>query len=182
MAVRHLTLGRVWRSPLALVTWMTLLVAGLIVGPATSAHAVANRYAIGDDIGRVVDVANWATYDGAPVHMWSLRSTGNVLNQRWDFVARDSSYFEFVNANAPGKCLDENAGRNGAVVYIYHCTHANNQQWRFENYSGSAWRLRNRHDGRCLDIKDFNKANGAALQVWDCSGGWNQRFHAIETG
>jgi hypothetical protein len=169
--------------PLVLVIAALLVTAGLFVGPAPLAHAVANRYAIQGDSGKVVDAVNWGTSNGTPVQMWDFRTTGNVNNQRWDFVTRDSGYFEFVNANAPGKCLDENSSYNGAVVYLYTCTHAKNQQWHFENWGNlSQWRLRNRQDGRCLDIKDYNPNNGARLQVWDCTGAWNQGFRGLATG
>ena len=29
---------------------------------------------------------------------------------------------------------------------------------------------------RCVDIKDWNGANGAALQLWDCAGTTNQKW------
>jgi hypothetical protein len=36
--------------------------------------------------------------------------------------------------------------------------------------------LVNVSSNRCVDIKDLNSANGAALQLWDCSGGSNQKW------
>jgi Ricin-type beta-trefoil lectin domain-like len=29
---------------------------------------------------------------------------------------------------------------------------------------------------RCVDVRDFNGANGAQLQLYDCSGGSNQKW------
>jgi hypothetical protein len=123
---------------------------------------------------KVVDVANWATNDGARVQMWDWRWDGNTKNQQW-YVANASGWTTLVNVNA-GKCLDESAPRNGATVYIYHCTGARNQNWVYEVVNSNNLRLRNQQDGRCLDIKDYNQSNGASLQVWDCTGAWNQIF------
>ena len=33
-----------------------------------------------------------------------------------------------------------------------------------------------RASGRCVDISGMNTANGTPLQLWDCTGGWNQRW------
>jgi beta-glucanase (GH16 family) len=32
---------------------------------------------------------------------------------------------------------------------------------------------------RCVDVKDWNSANGAALQLWDCAGTSNQKWTKV---
>jgi hypothetical protein len=32
---------------------------------------------------------------------------------------------------------------------------------------------------RCLDITDFKNVPGTAIQLWTCTGGWNQRFRVL---
>jgi len=128
---------------------------------------------------KVVDVANWATNDGARIQMWDWRWDGNIKNQQWS-VANPSGWTTLVNVNA-NKCLDESAPRNGATVYIYHCTGAKNQEWAYEVVNPNVIRLRNQQDGRCLDSKDYNMNNGAPLQIWDCTGAWNQDFGLNDT-
>jgi len=154
-----------------------LLSTGLVVSTAQPAWApgVPTQYVIQNitdwgGTGYVLDVANWATNDGARVQMWDWRTTGNYLNQRWYNRAHTSYGGQIINVYA-NKCLDESAPRNGATVYIYHCTGARNQDWQV--HSGF---LVNGQDGRCLDIKDYNRSRGAALQVWDCTSQWNQVF------
>ena len=33
-----------------------------------------------------------------------------------------------------------------------------------------------RGSGHCVDITGFNTADGTPIQIWDCTGGWNQRW------
>ncbi len=87
-----------------------------------------------------------------------------------------------------GKCLDESRDHqpaDGTVVYLYTClfdSHRNlpdNQLWYMETVfidSRPFFQLRNAYDHRCLDIKDYQYVNGADLQVWSCTGAWNQAW------
>jgi hypothetical protein len=184
MVLRHRVLGLV-RSPRVLLVLLVLLVAGLALGPTRPASAatpatVSLASSVGNPL-KVVDAVNWGTKNGTPTQMWQHRVTGNVLNQRWNpnWVGYNSwaDFYTFINVNA-GRCLDESAPRNGAVVYLYQCTGKYNQQWYWASVDGHQAMI-NRQDNRCLDIKDYNPYNGARLQVWACTGTWNQRFEAI---
>ena len=81
-----------------------------------------------------------------------------------------------------------NGEENGGPVYIGLCPTArtprdSNLYWNVVNGGFSA-------DGRgplteikffggtkCLDVVDGSTANGALLQLWECTGGPNQKFH-----
>jgi hypothetical protein len=41
--------------------------------------------------------------------------------------------------------------------------------------------LLNPQSGRCLDAPGGNSANGTQLEIWDCTGGANQKF-ALHSG
>jgi hypothetical protein len=139
-----------------------------------NAHIVNPLYCIPQCSEPVVDVANWGKANGAPVQMYGWRTTGDITNQLWH-VDNPGGWTTLRGVDS-GKCLDESAQRNGAAVYIYTCHGGANQDWSYDVNSVGNIRLRNRADGRCLDIKDYNKNAGAALQVWDCSWAWNQAF------
>jgi Ricin-type beta-trefoil lectin domain-like len=134
----------------------------------------------------VVEVVDWGIFDGDPVQMFPRRptpSTPTETNQRWNFD-RTAKASQFENVNAHGRCLDESAPRNGAVVYIYACTGAANQKWHLHQLGSDAsgqakYEVVNSQDNRCLDVKDLNGNPGARLQVWSCSGAWNQRFRVV---
>lgn len=70
---------------------------------------------------------------------------------------------------------------NGVRVQQWQCNGTPNQHWAavpVESGSRGKWvELVNLQSGRCLDVTNVNYADGALLQVWDCSGGWNQRFN-----
>ncbi len=117
--------------------------------------------------------------------MWEYRQSGNVANQRWQFLPTlDGRYFQILNLNS-GKCLDksmDNGDVNGEPVYQFNCTwYAHNQQWYFEQRGVAGYAvIRNAEDGRCLDIRNFDTSNGAPVQVWDCNSAsraqWNQTW------
>jgi hypothetical protein len=57
-----------------------------------------------------------------------------------------------------------------AVGEVWHCNGLANQQWQVWN-NGTI-----RHDGLCLDAKNYGIANGTKLQLWSCTGGANQKW------
>jgi hypothetical protein len=134
-----------------------------------------------DDLLKVVDVKSWSTQDRGIVHLWDLRWTGNVLNQRWRFYWNpyiEGTYL-IVNAHS-GKCLDKSMDRgnfNGAPVYQYTCHYGSNQSWRllprWPDGTGP-YRLQNQADFRCLDVTNYRFQDGTPLTVWNCHTGWNQ--------
>ncbi|MFD0313167.1 non-reducing end alpha-L-arabinofuranosidase family hydrolase [Streptomyces flavalbus] len=42
--------------------------------------------------------------------------------------------------------------------------------------------LRGVGSGKCLDVSNASQADGAAVQIWDCSGGSNQQWTATDSG
>jgi len=64
--------------------------------------------------------------------------------------------------------------RNGNEVYQHECNGAPNQHWEFVGRPGESGSPRNKWSGRCLDVSNLEFRDGAAVQVWDCSGAWNQ--------
>lgn len=139
---------------------------------------------------KVLDIANWSTVDRGPAHLWALRTTGTVSNQRWTIVKYMTLYttgtpvdvYYFQN-QLSGKCLDKSQDvldANGAAVYQITCSYHDNQLWEFfPGFGGNSnWgELANLSDGRCLDVHGASFTDGAPLQVWDCTGGWNQRWN-----
>jgi len=191
--IRIVGSSRWWRAGLAAgMALIATTAAVLVTGPA---QAQRLRWSIegwhpgmtGWGSGLVLDAVNWGTTDGTPVQMWPRRPLGSSppdTTQRWYFDgAKASSTIE--NLYAPGMCLDESAPRDGAAVYLYHCTGAKNQQWVFIDTGQLAPDgegrnfLKNVKDARCLDVKDWNASQGALLQVWTCrfDRNWNQMFN-----
>ena len=63
-------------------------------------------------------------------------------------------------------------GELAAAVQIYDCNGTGAQQWQYT----SAHQLVNTQSNRCLDATGPSSADGTPLQIWDCTGGANQRW------
>jgi hypothetical protein len=61
---------------------------------------------------------------------------------------------------------------NGAAIQIVTCNGNPAQQFVLSG----AGDLVNPQANKCVDIKDWNANNDAVLQLWDCSGGANQKW------
>ncbi|MEE1770359.1 RICIN domain-containing protein [Streptomyces sp. JV185] len=52
-----------------------------------------------------------------------------------------------------------------------------NQEWSAYSYDTGKWDyIKNVHSGKCLEIADGSKTNGAAARQWDCHAGLNQQW------
>lgn len=137
---------------------------------------------------KVLDVLNGSQANLAPVQIW--RQNGNA-QQNWDIAPVGSfgslTTYVFINQHS-GKCLDmKNDGPvgDGTVVQQYDCLYNANQIWAAERVVTDStdptykWvKLFNmQRVDLCLDVKDVNYSDGARLQVWTCSGHWNQRWN-----
>ena len=135
---------------------------------------------------KVMDVVNGSGANGARVQLWDQ---SGVSQQDWIVFnpgTNPDGPFEIINDRSR-KCLDmaiDGPIGNGTRVQQWECSKASNQQWRAGRFSDSfsAWvELRNMRDpSLCLDVTNVNYANGALLQVWKCSGAWNQRWNIFQ--
>ena len=178
------------RKTLAALMATCATVLAVVIAP-TAAHAdwqvgwISVLKPAGASATMVMNVQNGSSANLTPVQLWQVVTSGTG-NQVWRF--RDTGRYD---ANGlPGyqiynpmteKCLDRRIDLgigNGNAVQIYDCTGALNQTWWPVAVGTSTWGLlKNGSDRRCLDVKDFNYANGARLQVWDCGTNWNQRWN-----
>ncbi|SFD79503.1 family 43 glycosylhydrolase, partial [Streptomyces aidingensis] len=55
------------------------------------------------------------------------------------------------------------------------------QQWQFVDSGGGWYRLKSRHSGKVLDLRDFSTADGAEVIQWTDHNGTNQQFRIEDT-
>jgi alpha-galactosidase len=126
--------------------------------------------------GKVADVFNASTSDGANVVQWT--SNGQT-NQRWRFTDAGGGFVNVVSVNS-GKCLDVSGGPSatgdGVRVVQWACNGGTNQQWRIQDLGTGYVNLIARHSGKCLDVSGASTADGAQIQQWTCTGGTNQQW------
>jgi Beta-1,3-glucanase/Ricin-type beta-trefoil lectin domain len=115
--------------------------------------------------GKCIDVPGSNFVDGAQLQMYTCNNTSA---QKWTFNA---GRLESQN----GKCMDVSGGgtANGTLIQIVGCSTNPAQQFVLS----AAGDLVNPQANRCLDIKDWNGNDGAKVQIWDCGGGANQKWH-----
>jgi beta-glucanase (GH16 family) len=118
----------------------------------------------GAQSGRCIDIPGANPVDGAKLQIWDCNTSPA---QAWTFAADGT-------IQAMGKCMDPAwAGTaNGTEVNLVSCN--GNPAQRFTlNATGD---LVNLSSNRCVDVRDWNANNGGKLQLWDCSGGANQKW------
>ena len=116
---------------------------------------------------RCIDIPGGNAADGSRLQMWDC----NGLDpQKWT-AASDGTL------RAMGKCMDPAGGAltNGTPIQLVTCN--GNPVQRF-TLSG-AGDLVNLSANKCVDIKDWNSANRATLQLWDCAGTSNQKWTRV---
>lgn len=119
---------------------------------------------------RVLDVGNYAVYDGAQLQLWD--STG-ATNQSWLIT-------QFSIIAAGGRVLDAAmmSSANGTKIQLWDSTRTPHQTWNFDPARGYI----TGKDGKCLDVEGFGTANGTRVQLWTCSDTPNQKWSAGPNG
>ncbi|WP_084721867.1 RICIN domain-containing protein [Rhodococcus marinonascens] len=161
--------------------------------PLTTIQVLPDSPIFGLD-GRAIDIVDNGTADGTPVQMWDY--SPGAQNQQWD-----TSTGEFINPRTQ-KCLyapgqpngtDFPDYPNGTPVQIIDCANVGFSSWDLRDWDsvsevtgggvtdGSRDGLAIFHSGsqKCLDVTDGVSANGARLQLWDCTGEPNQQWNVL---
>jgi hypothetical protein len=126
--------------------------------------------------GKLADVFNAATTDGANVVQWAANGQAN---QRWQFRDVGGGDFEVVSVNS-GRCLDVFGGSgatgDGVRVVQWACNSGTNQRWRIQDPGTGYVQLIARHSGRCLDVQGAATSDGAQLVQSTCGSATSQQW------
>ncbi|MFI9639985.1 ricin-type beta-trefoil lectin domain protein [Micromonospora sp. NPDC051925] len=114
--------------------------------------------------GKCIDVPNSNGVDGQYLQLWGCNGSNA---QRWTFGGDGT-------VRALGLCMDVAWGStaNGAVVQLARCSGNPAQQFVLS----AAGDLVNPQANKCVDVQDWNSADGARLIIWECTGGANQKW------
>jgi beta-glucanase (GH16 family) len=128
--------------------------------------------------GKVLDVINRSTSDGAQIVQWS---DYGIPSQQWQFYYLNNGYYKIINKNS-GKVMDISGAStsNGANNIQWSDNGNNNQQWKIIDAGGGYFKIQNRNSGKLLDINAKSTADGASDIQWSDNGGYNQMWKLIK--
>ena len=119
-------------------------VAGVTLVATNSASAAtvdtnATYVIVNHNSGKVIDVYNWATNDGAPVNQWSRN---DLTVQQWKFVDAGSGYYK-IKSVMSGKVLDLPNATDGLQLVQNADSGSTTQHFRLQDsasgYVRSGW-------------------------------------------
>ena len=135
----------------------------------SASYVLVNR-----NSGKVVDVFNLATNDGARIAQWT-RNDGAW--QQWQFVDSGGGYYRLRSRHS-GKVLDVyqwSTAENAQIVQWADLNGAN-QQFRLVSSDGGYVRLINRHSNKALEVQGASTANGTSVVQYS---DWNGAVPAM---
>lgn len=126
--------------------------------------------------GKLLDVLNMSTEDGADVVQWTANGQNH---QRWELRDAGGGYAGVVNVSS-GKCLDVYGGTgaigDGVRITQWTCHSGTNQQWRLQDAGGGRFQLIARHSNKCLTVQDSATADGARAVQLACGTRTDQQW------
>lgn len=128
--------------------------------------------------GKVIEVANKSTIDGAMIQQGSRN---DQAHQQFRFVASDGGYYR-LQARHSGKVLDvwEWNAADGAEIRQWPDLDGTNQQFRLLDSDDSHVRLLNRFSSKVLDVWEWSTADGARISQFTDHDGANQQWRLIQ--
>jgi hypothetical protein len=122
--------------------------------------------------GKVMDVSNNSTLNGAWIHQWEYEG---LANQQWRITDLGNGYYKIV-ARHSGKALDvESASQSdGARIHQWSYSGLTNQQWRIYPCFclNGGYSITARHSGKAAALTSGSLyANGLGVRQYAYAGG-----------
>jgi hypothetical protein len=139
---------------------------------ANGTYRIINR-----NSGKVLDVANKSTANGANVHQWTWL---NGTNQQWNVIDIGNGQYNIVGVQS-AKYLDVASAStaDGANVEIWQSTGGNNQKFTFTVTDSNYFRITAVHSGKVLEVAGGSTADGANVQQWTWTGAYNKQWKLV---
>jgi hypothetical protein len=127
--------------------------------------------------GKVLDVSNLSTCNGAVIQQWDYQ---HGSNQEWHFVFTDGESCRIMN-RLSAKVLDVTGASkyNGALIQQWaqwDYLGGEGQKWQLVPVDTGYYRVINKLSGKALAVANSSKEDGALIQQWDYLGHDNQKW------
>ncbi|MEU4687744.1 pectate lyase [Actinoplanes sp. NPDC023714] len=165
------------------ITALATAAAGLIAPQQASAATIdLNAYYVlkNQHSGKVLDVWNLSTADGAVINQWT-QNNGDW--QQWKFLDMGSGNYR-LQAKHSGKVLNVQGAStaDGAqVIQSNGDRNATSQQWRIQDIGGNI-QLINRNSGKALEVFEWSTADGGNVVQYADQNFANQQWQLIKVG
>lgn len=118
--------------------------------------------------GKVLDVAEVSTADGAKMQQWT---NFNSNNQRFRLESTGDGYYKLVAMHS-GKVVDVPSSSRNSGVQLQQWTDngTDAQRWRIVSVGGGYYKLVSKASGLVMDVSGASRADGAAVQQWEDNG------------
>lgn len=118
--------------------------------------------------GKVLDVTDVSTADGAKIQQWTNYSASN---QRFRLESTCDGYYKLTAIHS-GKVLDVPSASTAAGVQLQQWTDngTDAQRWRIVDAGGGYFKLISKASGLVMDVSGASTADGAAVQQWTDNG------------
>nr|WP_026207954.1 RICIN domain-containing protein [Catelliglobosispora koreensis] len=172
---------RRWR--VAALAFLAFVSGGAIMALSAPAQAVtinpsAWYVIVSRHSGKVVDLYNLSTADGAPIVQWA-RNNGN--QQQWQFVDAGSGYYKLKSRHS-GKVLELPNAQDGTQLVQNADNGTTRQHFAVRDTDSGYVKFLNRHSGKALDVWEWSTADGGRIAQYADLGGWNQQWQLVEVG
>jgi len=129
-------------------------------------------YTIAAANGRVLEVADFNTENGASIRLWSYE--GQPW-QQWCFEEAGEGEYRIKN-RFTGKVMDlaMSGVENGTWVHQWSATSGKGQRWQIVDAGGGKVKLRNLLADKVIDLVGMRVENGTQAQIWQDVYGENQ--------
>ncbi len=118
--------------------------------------------------GKVLDVVDVSTADGAKMQQWTNYTAGN---QQFRVDDMGSGYYKLTAVHS-GKILDvpSSSTLSGAQLQQWTDNGTDAQRWMIADVGGGYYKLVSKVSGLAVDVADASTSDGAAVQQWTDNG------------
>uniref|UniRef100_A0A7S1AY00 Ricin B lectin domain-containing protein n=1 Tax=Noctiluca scintillans TaxID=2966 RepID=A0A7S1AY00_NOCSC len=127
---------------------------------------------LGVDFKKCFDLAGGNTANGATIQVWDCNG---LWNQKWVFED-----WQIKPAYDTSKCIDAGGLTPGNPLMIWDCNGYAQQIFGYDYNMQTMYLAQSSSDASlCVDLSGGSSNDGTAIEIWSCTGCWNQQFIVV---
>lgn len=132
------------------------------------------------DCNKLLDLNHGNAVNGEKIQLWEY---SNSNAQRWHIQENSDGSVTFRSNVNRNYCLDVPHGdvignyKNNTPLELYDCNNSDAQKFIIDSSNSDYFVIKTKKNSRyCIDVPNASTANGNGLILWECNGGFNQRW------